>query len=216
MTPQSNQNKILNLMHFLEGEGNVSPYVVVPHNPYNDAELNATIVKSSDRLYEAISHPHAPSFSWFALLIPVVTGLVVASAAFLYNKLHWYSVRKRESRIKVAESMIDLVTTLDEIAVDYWLKNFSKRFSRESKMCEIKIKAHLNLFNSLVPSLCSEIASGKREENKTMFEGLHSEIYDLITGDDFESTSRKSDRVKADKISNKLLKLRVELVKLCA
>lgn len=212
---QQNKDSTLELIYFLKGEHDSPSNEKSTFIIQNNAEINATILKASDRIYDAISHPHPAPLSQLAIVIPVLTGLVVASAAFIYNKIHWASVKKRERKIKKAETIIELVTTLDELAVDYWVRNYAKKLSRDNTKCEIKIKSHLGLINTLIPSLCEDVGFRQRKKTKINLIGYHSELYDIITGDDFESTSRKSDVTKASKIANKCLKLRVELVNIC-
>ena len=183
---------------------------------YHDVNgINATISDSADKIYQAISHPPVASFNSTALYIALIAGLCATTVAFIYNKIHWYSVRKRDARIKIAETIIEIVTLLDESSVDYWMRNYAKKLSRDNKKTEIKIKSYLGQINILIPSVVQSVSFMSREKNKKELSQLHSDLYDLITGDDFETSSRKVDVVKADQISNKCLTLRVMLTKLC-
>ncbi|HGM5168667.1 TPA: hypothetical protein ACKPZB_005102 [Serratia marcescens] len=191
--------------------GATSPFVSLSEPSALTSIANAIEV-SSENITNAISHPASTPFLSTSLFVALLTVACSSTAAFIYNKLHWRAVTARESRIKTAESIIELLIILDEISVDYWVKNYSKRYSRDNTKCEIKIKSCLMLINTLIPSLISKVARRKKDSYKVTLERYHEELFDLITGDDFESTSRKSNLTKAAKISNRCLQFRVELV----
>lgn len=184
----------------------------VPVKSFENSNVTHTLQVASDNIVYALSHPKAPSFSASSLLIPIITGIVVSSAAFLYNKWHWCSVKNREIKIKTADALIEIVTDLDEVAVDYWMRNYSKKLSRDNTKAEIKMKSQLGLVNTLIPSLVKYAPYRKRRETEISFRKFHDELFDLITGDDFETSSRKSNPSKASQISNKCLKFRVALI----
>lgn len=177
----------------------------------NDTNIVKSISIASDKITNALNHPKVTPFFSTALLIPVITGLVGASAAFFYNKLHWYSVKSREEKIKKIDALIEIVISLEEVAVDYWMKNYAKKLSRDNKKAEIKIKSHLALINTLIKDVIDNEPSRKQDKLRDKFIIPHGELFDLITGDDFESSSRKSNPSKSDQISSKCLKFRVAL-----
>lgn len=176
----------------------------------NESIINSISV-ASDKITDALNHPKVAPFFSTALLIPVITGLVGASAAFVYNKLHWHSVKSREEKIKKIDALIDIIISLEEVAVDYWMKNYAKKLSRDNKKAEIKIKSHLALINTLITDVIDNEPSRKQSKLRDKFIIPHGELFDLITGDDFETNSRKSNPSKSDQISSKCLKFRVAL-----
>ncbi|CAI1056738.1 Uncharacterised protein [Serratia quinivorans] len=210
----SQQSKAFDIIVMARGgvEDNTTSSSISLLEPSAMTNIAMAIENSSKNITYAISHPASTPFVSTSLYIALLTAICSTTAAFIYNKLHWKAVTARESRIKAAESIIELLIVLDEIAVDYWIKNYSKRYSRDNTKCEIKIKSCLMLINTLIPSLVLKINKGEQLFYKNKFEGYHEELFDLITGDDFETTSRKSNLTKAAKISNRCLQFRVELV----
>lgn len=180
-------------------------------NELKDVTIANTIESASEKIAYTISHPKTNPLFSSALLIPIITGLVGASAAFIYNKIHWYSVRKRDEKLKKVDALIEIVISLEEVSVDYWMKNYAKKLSKDNKKAEIKIKSCLSLINTLIQDIIDKEPKRKREILSKQFMEPHDELYDLITGDDFESTSRKSNPSKSDQISSKCLKYRVAL-----
>ncbi|MDK1705311.1 hypothetical protein OSR40_016360 [Serratia rubidaea] len=196
------------------GEANISPPSLNLLEPSALTDISTVIEKDSNVITNEIPHSTPASSGSTPVTVALLTVACSTTAAFIYNKLHWWSVTSRESRIKTAESIIDILLVLEEISVDYWIKNYSKKNADDNTKCEIKIKSCLNLINTLIPSLVSKIPRRKRGYYKKLFRDYHEDLFDLITGDDFESSSRKSNLIKADKISNRCLKFRVGLVNL--
>lgn len=174
-------------------------------------QISTSIDKASTDIVSALLSPPKAPFLSATLITALLSTLLATSAAFGYNKLHWYSVIKRESRIKIIESITDVVNELREDAITYWLKGYSRKGAKILLEEEMRIKAHLSLINSLVTDYLSLASKRNKEFYTNKLKGFHGELFDSITGGDFESKTRKQSKDKANAISAKCVAFKVFL-----
>lgn len=174
-------------------------------------DMNTIIETASSDIVWAIQHPPKTPLLSASLITALISTTCAATAAFAYNKIHWHSVVKRETRIKLLESISDVVSELRTDAISYWLKGYSKKSAKTLLEEEMRIKASLSIINSTITIYSSKISRRRRKEIESKLREFHDELYDVITGDDFETQVRRQDKGKVSAISTKCVAFRVML-----
>lgn len=173
------------------------------------SDLVAIIEKSSNDIVYSLQHPPKAPLLSATLITALISTFCAATAAFFYNRLHWYFVNKRERRTKIVEAMVEIVGELRVDSVSYWLKGYSKKASKDLLNEEMRIKSSLQIINSSIEDYIERVPRWGRAKIEGSMKSYHDELYDVITGDDFESQGRKVDKAKAAQISNKCAAFRV-------
>lgn len=174
-------------------------------------DIGAIIEVASSSIVDAIQNPPKAPLVSSSLITALISTTCAATAAFIYNKIHWHSVIKREAKTKLLESISDVVNELRTDAISYWLKGYSKKSAKSLLEEEMRIKASLNIINSTITIYVSQVSKFKRKEIESKLRGFHNELFDIITGDDFETQTRKQDKSKVSAISTKCVAFRVLL-----
>ncbi|HHT3528077.1 hypothetical protein ACVGWG_16560 [Enterobacter asburiae] len=214
-------NRLSNNFIFNMGEnsGEFSPNFLIINKDGSEAstgngsakELNSVIEIASTKIVDAIQNPPKAPLVSSSLITALISTVCAATAAFIYNKIHWHSVVKRETKTKLLESISDVVNELRTDAISYWLKGYSKKSAKSLLEEEMRIKASLNIINSTITIYVSQISLLKRKGIESKLRAFHNELYDIITGDDFETQGRKQDKGKVSAISTKCVAFRVLL-----
>ncbi|MDM2808904.1 hypothetical protein [Citrobacter sp. Cpo107] len=174
-------------------------------------DINTVIEVASSNIVDAIQHPPKAPLLSSSLITALISTTCAATAAFIYNKIHWHSVVNRETKTKLLESISDVVNELRADAISYWLKGYSKKSAKSLLEEEMRIKASLSIINSTITIYVSKISKRKRKEIEPKLRAFHNELFDIITGDDFETLGRKQDKGKVSVISTKCVAFRVLL-----
>ncbi|HGO5343794.1 hypothetical protein [Raoultella planticola] len=183
--------------------------VLSSNHPVKD--IGAIIEVASSNIVDAIQNPPKAPLVSSSLITALISTTCAATAAFIYNKIHWHSVIKREAKTKLLESISDVVNELRTDAISYWLKGYSKKSAKSLLEEEMRIKASLNIINSTITIYVAQVSKLKRKEIELKLRGFHNELFDIITGDDFETQTRKQDKGKVSAISTKCVAFRVLL-----
>lgn len=210
-------NKTLFLLG--KGSGEFSPELLFVNKnaslPKSSGEavkdVNTVIEVTSSDIVNALQHPPKTPLVSSSLITALISTTCAATAAFIYNKIHWHSVIKRETKAKLLDSISDVVNELRVDAISYWLKGYSKKSAKTLLEEEMRIKASLSIINSTITIYVSQISRRKRNEIEDKLRAFHDELYDTITGDDFETLIRKQDKSKVSSISTKCVAFRVLL-----
>ncbi|MCK7178544.1 hypothetical protein [Enterobacter roggenkampii] len=174
-------------------------------------DVNTVIEIASNNIVNALQHPPKTPLLSTSLITALISTLCAATAAFIYNKIHWHSVIKRETKTKLLDSISDVVSELRVDAISYWLKGYSKKSAKTLLEEEVRIKASLSIINSTITIYASKIPRRKRKDVEERLRAFHDELFDIITGDDFETQARKQDKGKVSSISTKCVAFRVLL-----
>ena len=133
------------------------------------------------------------------LIEPLVIGLVIAFsgafAAYCFNRIHWKLTEQEKARVHYFSSLHSLISQLEDLGLRYWLKDAG--FDSEEEL-EIRIKSiHRTLTSRSKVFSCFKPDTSKEKRIKKFC----SDIYDTITGDEFESSSRRRSKSKANSIA---------------
>jgi len=131
-------------------------------------------------------------------------AIIGAFSAYLFNYFHWKTVKRNEHLSLMCSDLRVLISDLESISVMYWLRDYDELEKYENHISEINIKSYLKLIRENIRNLSNELNELNTFKLEQLNKGLNnfsSEIYDLITGDDFESLNRKAQKNKAHQIS---------------
>lgn len=178
---------------------------------YAAKDINTVIEVASSNIVDALQHPPKSPLLSSSLITALISTTCAATAAFIYNKIHWHSVVKRETKTKLLESISDVVNELRTDAISYWLKGYSKKSAKSLLEEEMRIKASLSIINSTITIYISKESWRRKKDVESKLRAFHNELFDIITGDDFETQGRKQDKGKVSAISTKCVSFRVLL-----
>lgn len=139
--------------------------------------------------------------TWSQAALAIFVVFVGALSAYLFNLLHWRMIDKRQKMSGSFLALNALVTDLDSVAVNYWLKDFDPKERVNMQEAEITIKNNIHLIANYIRLLTPLLGNSLSESKKKIFDDFPLVIFDLATGDGFESMSKISSKPKAMKIS---------------
>jgi hypothetical protein len=112
----------------------------------------------------------------------------------LFNRFHWLWTEKKKKETESFNKLSIIIRELETLAVEYWTKDYSN----DDKKNEVYIKSKIRLIQKYI-----RVINTKEKSIKNELDGFLSDIFDLVTGDEFESKKRKSSKSKAISISYK-------------
>lgn len=177
------------------------------------ASASEELVSRLEQLNTTLST--TPKFSFVETLGGALFSVL---AAFVFNFLYWKMKEKKE---KLQAGITEAKVALEEFEVnasDYWSYDYTPRAIKSSSIQEAKIKANhfilLSTFNKKINPLI-----GNTEEEKAFKTKIAKEIeslFDIATGGDFESSSRKASRKTVSDIIRRCARLKTQLSSLGA
>jgi hypothetical protein len=144
------------------------------------------------------------------IIIVIVGAIVGAASAFIFNLFHWRIVEKRHAITAIGNALIEIISHLEESAIDYWL---CADISNLKKL-EISIKSYNKVNRKLISELNSKISNNVYTSTKVKLTNFGNEIFDLTTGGDFETEALKNEPVKAAKISLMCSSTKADILKM--
>lgn len=168
----------------------------------NITALNENLSASIDQLTTTLSSLLEPagSFTSTQLIFAIFIAFIGAFSAYLFNLFHWSMVEKKKKISNMGLSLDFLIKDLESIAVDYWVQDFEKKSLKKMHASEISIKSNIRLISKYIVLLIPKLNT-KDTAIKQKFNEFSLEIFDIATGDDFESKNRKASKSKAAKIA---------------
>lgn len=147
------------------------------------------------------------------LLFGVLVAIVGAFSAYLFNYFHWKMVEKKRAVSQITGELNALIQGLETNSVKYWVQDYREKDKEEINATEVVIKSNLRLINHYIMDFRLILNIDKNNLGRQL-EDFHVDIFDLITGDDFESTVRKSSKSRAMKISSRCSDIRAKIYSL--
>lgn len=167
--------------------------------------LATSLTKSIDNATE-ISTPDI----FFGLSLATIG----AFAAWLFNHLHWKMVEASERKKAARNVMLELINDLENPALEYWLADFDPENKKTNEAKEIRLKSNLKLVVNQAKSLSELINKSSQTSTRVAIEHYAYDLFDVVTGGEFESHQKKRSKSTANKISDLCIKVKVELYKL--
>jgi hypothetical protein len=179
------------------GASNISNSIVssfteahVSWNGYS-SQISDAIIQSNDKLTST------------AIFFAIFVAILGALSAFLFNYFHWRIVRKTDKLYNVGSELKDLIKDLEDEALRYWVSSYASSRKEDVSISEISIKSMIRQVELQTKTLIELSGEKKLNSKKEKIENFPSEIFDLITGGDFESKSRVPSNVTAMKVAKK-------------
>lgn len=178
--------------------------------------LAADLTEAMEQLAETLSSSLAASgnVTWLQALFAIFVVVAGAFSAYGFNYLHWQMVEKRQQISGTRLALSTLISDLESVAVNYWLRDYSEKDQLEIQASEISIKSKIPLISSYTKLITPQLSGNISVSRKQNFENFPLDIYDLATGDGFESVSKKSSKSKAMKISKLCLEIKTTILSL--
>lgn len=148
----------------------------------------------------------------------IFSGFVGALTAYLFNLFHWQTTEKIRKREAICQSISHNIENLEDISLKYWLAQPSQDDHLsfvELKQLEILLKSRLRTQVSHTKNLKLHIGNSKKFKKRIeTLESLNGRLFDIATGDDFESKIRTSRPSKCNRISTICTEIKFALAEL--
>ena len=143
----------------------------------------------------------------------LLLAIVGAFSAFIFNILYWRIVRQHSKINKAVDSLVSVLSELESIAVPYWLEDASDIRDKDREFQEIKIVTLNRLLIKSTENLKLALNGPDKEDKVKTLAGFQDKIFDLSTGDDFESVGRVKNFHTANRIAFECTDFRLFLEK---
>lgn len=150
-----------------------------------NSSLSDSLVSSADKVVDAINN----SSNLEGLIF---VGLISAFSAFLFNLIHWWIVDSRAKKQKKIDVVNNLFERISANSCSYWLRDYQT----EDEVLSILIKTDIKILGREIKVL----GNNSTIEKLVVLMG---EIYDVATGEDFESMNKKKNRSIAATVASK-------------
>ncbi|MCO6428078.1 hypothetical protein [Nitrosomonas communis] len=142
--------------------------------------LNSTLVSQSE------------NNSFIKPFIPIISVIIGVILGFISTRFHWEWTEKEKKKTDSFTKISTLISELETLSVEYWTKDHCE----DDEKTEIYIKSKIRLLTKYVKSI-----DAKQKTIKQELDNFTSDIFDLVTGDEFESKDRRASKNKAISIS---------------
>ncbi len=142
------------------------------------------------------------------LFIPILSALLGVIVGSTINYLHWKLTRKKDNLSKVSQSLLNLIIELEEISMNYWLTSPN----RESENTVIKNEIFIKSKQLQVQKHINRLEKTKKDKSFKKLKVLSDDIFELITGEDFESNKRRASKHKVQQIASKCSEIKSILI----
>jgi hypothetical protein len=159
------------------------------HDVLANEKLNNSI-----ELFNSALAAHANSNYGLKSFIPIIAVILGALLGYFFNRFHWSWTEKKKKETESFNKVSTLISELETLSVEYWTKNRND----DDEKNEVYIKSKIRLLEKYI-----RLINTKDKLIKNELDDFVSDIFDLVTGDDFESKKRKASKTKAISISYK-------------
>lgn len=130
--------------------------------------------------------------SFIKPFIPIISVTIGAFLGFFFNRFHWIWTEKEKKKTDLFTKISTLISELETLSVEYWTRDHCE----DDEKTEVYIKSKIRLLTKYV-----RFVDAQQEAIKKELDNFTSDIFDLVTGDEFESKDRKASKNKAISIS---------------
>lgn len=169
------------------------------------------IVDAIDRL-TAVSQTsiNLPYFLTFVLnVFPVLLG---ALAGYWLSNKQWKKAESKKDLVGSVRELDFLLKEIEEKAVEFWCRGSNVNVVEDS-IVHSTLASNIAMSDQLVEHLLSNEVLKLDTSVVSKLTIYKDDIYELATGEEFESISRKVDKVRATKISKRCVEIRAKLAK---
>jgi len=133
----------------------------------------------------------------------LIVAVIAASLGFFGNFYISRRTKKEDKISKISQAIEKEIRALGQVAAAYWLVSPPDVRKEKLQAAEIKIKASFKALSHLHKAISPQLKKHSRSKVDIELRDFISDIYEIITADDFESNSRQPSRAKAAKILSK-------------
>lgn len=142
------------------------------------------------------------------LLEIIASGFTGALAAYFFNLLHWNQTEKRRKTEIICSNILSITDKVEDQSITYWLSADNSR-SPENKKIEISIKSLFRTQSKLIQQISKN--PNIEEQRKNKIKTTHDLLFEISTGDYFESRAKEASPSKCYKISQLSAEMRIAL-----
>jgi hypothetical protein len=193
-----------------------------------EVKLNAETIDATNQLAASVESIASTVFtmsdgvSLQTALFTVMVAFIGSGSAFLFSLLQTRHTRNKDRINNISNSLSKTISTLEDNAVRYWLNNSSDL--SDNQALEMKIQSLLresrsqsDLLSKVLKRkgvsfwvvekfpLLGDIEIAKKLNDINVFQTV---IYELVTGGDFEVSSRVKSKNTAQRISTQCSKIK--------
>lgn len=179
----------------------------------NNADLAHSIAALSDSISKATQN-NSSGLSWESILFALFVAIVGALSAYAFNHLHWKIVTRRQNITGFSNGLSELIKELESLTTEYWMEGYESNRDSQIRLSEVRIKSNMKLLARYVAFLSMKSTCDRFSDKAANLERLNNDLYDQVTGDEFESTNRQSSKPTAQKISGLCSEMRMVLSEL--
>jgi len=172
--------------------------------------LESVITSASESLKTTMLSVN-DGMTWDTFVFAIAVAFIGALSAFLFNYFHWVVVREKEYVSGIGGDLLELIEKIELLSLKYWVSDASNMNAGERHVSEVLMKSLLRQINSHIDLFLDVLKKDVCSKEKEGFSVFRSDIYDLVTGNGFESVERKASKSTASKISTKCSKIRIKI-----
>ena len=161
----------------------------------------------ADKIVDAIESltnatQYSPNTYLLAMVLNIVPVILGGLLAYYFTDKHWKNIASREAVTKKAVEICSLIDELQDDAIRYSLSDSSTTTEQELFTLELRVKSQ----TPLLSNLAKEFQNNCPEDHptRTALETLYLDLYELATGEDFESRPKIMNKLKAAKLAKLL------------
>lgn len=170
-------------------------------------EIKSSLIDISQSLHKMSDS----SLSESAVKLAVISALSGAIAAFIFNLIQWRITKGRERREALEKGILDQLSRLCVDLTTYWMRDQEPEKSANA-ISEMNIKSDLKTLDRLIKLYYASFPYFLVPKSRGEVELLYSDLFDVATGEDFESQNRTASPKIARQVSSKLADIRIRIV----
>lgn len=169
--------------------------------------IKSSLINISQSLHKMSDN----SLSDSAIKLTVISAISGAAAAFIFNLIQWRITKGRERREALEKGILDQLSRLCVDLTTYWMRSQGSD-KVANAISEMNIKSDLKTLDRLIKLYYKSFPCFLVPKSKGEVELLYSDLYDIATGEDFESQNRTASPKIARQTSGKLADIRIRVI----
>lgn len=176
-----------------------------------DPEVFKGVKDSLISVSQSLSKMSDSSLSDSAIKLTIISAVSAAAAAFVFNLIQWKITKRRERREAFEKGILDQLSRLRDDLMIYWMRS-QKSDKVANAISEMNIKSDLKTLDRLIKLYYETFPPLRVPKNKGEVDLLYSDLFDIATGEDFESQNRAASPQTARQVSGKIADIRVRVI----
>ncbi|MBO2617670.1 MULTISPECIES: hypothetical protein [Shewanella] len=187
-------SELISLKKIINQQGNIT-YELLGAYEREIAKTNNHLIKI-DKTISSIPDGSYP----LTIISGLLSACVAAGAAFLLNYLFWRKIRKHNRVSHFAQLSIEHLDLFEKITTEYWSTGYNKNRIAKNKILEARIKSNFIVLKTCLEEFKKRVPD-KFQNDKKIITTFIEDIFEIATGDQFESSQRKPNLSLSKRIS---------------